>query len=169
MISIAAVVATVLTLAPTPMVSASNSVEQTVSIAYVNPQFPKVIPAQADALTTDLNAERARNGLQPLQRDAALDRIAYAKAVDMAARGYFGHTDPDGVTFYDRMREYRWPTQYVAENIAFDRNEQSANSAFNTSPPHHQNIVDPNERKLGIAVVTVGDGETFYVEDFSGQ
>ncbi|HZO94893.1 MAG TPA: CAP domain-containing protein [Candidatus Baltobacteraceae bacterium] len=169
MIAIGAVMATVLTLAPMPMVSASNSVEQTVSIAYVNPHFPTVNVRQADALTGDLNAERARYGLQPLQRDASLDRIAYAKAVDMAARGYFGHTDPDGITFYDRMREYKWPTDYVAENIAFDRSEPAANTAFNTSPPHHQNIVDPNERKVGIAVVTVGDGETFYVEDFSGQ
>ncbi len=168
MIHIAAIVATVLTLAPTPMVSASNSVEQTVSINYVNPHFPLVSPRQVDSLTADLNAERARNGLQPLVRDAALDRIAYAKAVDMAARGYFGHTDPDGITFYDRMRTFKWPTDYVAENIAFDRSEPAANQAFNTSPPHHQNIVDPNEKKVGIAVVTVGDGETFYVEDFSG-
>jgi len=67
------------------------------------------------------------------------------------------------------MRAWHWPTPYVAENIAFDRDEHCANTAFNTSPPHHQNIVDPNERKLGVAVVTVGDGETFYVEDFSAQ
>jgi uncharacterized protein YkwD len=168
MISVGAVMAAVLTLAPMPLVSASSSVEQTVSIAYVNPHFPTVAPRQADSLTADLNAERARFGLQPLVRDAALDRIAYAKAVDMAARGYFGHTDPDGITFYDRMKDHGWPTQYVAENIAFDRDEPHANAAFNTSPPHHQNIVDPNERRIGIAVVTVGDGETFYVEDFSG-
>jgi len=167
MIAVGAVMAAVLTLSPMPLVSASASVEQTVSIAYVNPHFPTVSPRQADSLTVDLNAERARNGLRPLVRDAALDRIAYAKAMDMAARSYFGHTDPDGITFYDRMREFKWPTDYVAENIAFDRDERSANSAFNTSPPHHQNIVDPNERRIGIAVVTVGDGETFYVEDFS--
>ena len=35
------------------------------------------------------------------------------------------------------------------------------------SPPHAQNVLDPNEKKIGVAVVTVGEHATFYVEDFS--
>jgi len=37
------------------------------------------------------------------------------------------------------------------------------------SPPHYSNQVDPHERRIGVAVITVGKDETFYVEDFSGN
>jgi uncharacterized protein YkwD len=100
-------------------------------------------------------------------RDETLDRFAYAKAVEMAARGYFGHSDPNGITFQDRLRTWKWPTAYAAENIAFDWDEPHAHAAFMNSPPHAQNVLDPNERKIGVAVVTVGRHETFFVENFS--
>jgi uncharacterized protein YkwD len=154
--------------APAAIVSSSRTVETTITIALVNPQRPVSLDADARALAADLNNVRAQRGVPMLTRDAALDRIAYAKAVDMASRGYFGHTDPGGVTFQDRMRAARWPTAYVAENIAFDRDEPHANLAFVNSPAHYSNMIDPNERRLGVAVVTVGHGETFYVQVFSG-
>jgi uncharacterized protein YkwD len=152
------------------MVAASSAErEPTIPLAFVAPQYPTAVGDQAASLADDVNAERAKHGLAPLSRDATLDRFAQAKAVEMAARGYFGHTDPDGVTFADRMHAWHWPVAYTAENIAFDRDEAHANVAFVTSPPHEANIVDPNERRIGVAVVTVGNGQTFYVEDFSAN
>ena len=152
-----------------PFVSASQDWgERPIAIALVNPH-PHADPAQAQELADGVNAERAKRGLPPLVRDAALDRVAYAKAVDMAARGYFGHTDPNGVTFAQRMQAWHWPTAYVAENIAFDSNEQRAQTAFVNSPDHYSNQVDPHEREIGVAVITVGKDQTFYVEDFSGS
>ncbi len=38
---------------------------------------------------------------------------------------------------------------------------------FSTVRATSQNIVDPQKRRLGIAVVAAGDGEVFYVEEFS--
>jgi uncharacterized protein YkwD len=150
-----------------PLVSPSAEVEAPITIAFVNAQYPQPVTDQAQALADDVNAERVKRGLQPLTRDATLDRFAYAKAVEMASRGYFGHTDPDGITFQDRMRAWHWPTPYAAENIAFDRDEPHAHRAFMNSPGHASNILDRNERRIGVAVVTVGDHETFYVQDFS--
>ncbi len=141
--------------------------EAPIALALINPH-PHAVPSDAQALADGVNAERAKRGLPALQRDPALDRVAYAKAVDMAARGYFGHTDPNGVTFYQRMQAWHWPTTYVAENIAFDSSEPRAQSAFVNSPPHYSNQIDPHERSIGVAVITVSKGETFYVEDFSG-
>jgi uncharacterized protein YkwD len=156
-------------LLPPVHVSASSDVVETpIAIALTNPH-PHAVPADAQALADGVNAERAKRGLPPLERDPALDRIAYAKAADMAARQYFGHTDPNGVTFYQRMQAWHWPTTYVAENIAFDRSEQRAQIAFVNSPPHYSNQIDPRELHIGVAVITVGSGETFYVEDFSGN
>ncbi|HEX3467468.1 MAG TPA: CAP domain-containing protein [Candidatus Elarobacter sp.] len=151
-----------------PFVSASQDWgERPIAIALVNPH-PHADPTAAAELADGVNAERAKRGLPPLVRDAALDKVAYAKAVDMAARGYFGHTDPNGVTFAERMQAWHWPTVYVAENIAFDSSEQHAQTAFVNSPEHYSNQVDPHEREIGVAVITVGRDETFYVEDFSG-
>lgn len=152
---------------PSPATSASQEVEGTVQIALVNVHNPVSVDSDAARLVADTNRERASRGIAPLVRDPDLDRCARAKAVDMALRGYFGHTSPDGVTFQDRMRAARWPTAYVGENIAFDRNEPAAELAFVQSPPHLSNIVDPRQHRIGTAAVNVGARETFYVEDFS--
>jgi uncharacterized protein YkwD len=152
-----------------PMVRASQITETTISIALVNRKTPVTLAGDAQRLATDLNSERAKRGIPALTRDAALDRIAYAKGLDMAQHGYFGHTDPAGVTFQDRMRAAHWPTAYVAENIAFDQDEPHANIAFVTSPGHYANMIDPNEHRLGVAVVSAGRDETFYVQVFSGN
>lgn len=151
------------------LVSSSHSAEPVVRIPLVNPHYPRNAVDQANALYADVNAERAQRGLPALQRDDALERFAYTKAVEMAARSYFGHTDENGVTFQDRLQAWHWPTTYAAENIAFDWSEPQAHSAFMHSPPHAANVLDANEKKVGVAVVTVGDRETFYVEDFSGK
>ena len=151
-----------------PLVSASSE-EGVIPLTFVDPRYPSTLTDQADRLAADVNAERVRHGIAPLARDPALDRFANAKAIEMAARGYFGHTDPDGVTFADRIHAWHWPVPYVAENIAFDYDEPRANTAFLTSPPHEANVVDPHESRIGVAVVTVGNGQTFYVEDFSAK
>jgi uncharacterized protein YkwD len=149
------------------LVANSHAPEAPISLGLVNPKYPAGVVDAAGALVADVNAERAKRGMAALVRDDTLERFAYAKAVEMAARGYFGHTDPNGISFQDRLRTWRWPTQYAAENIAFDWDEEHAHAAFMNSPPHAQNVLDPNEKKIGVAVVTVGEHATFYVEDFS--
>jgi uncharacterized protein YkwD len=153
--------------APASLVSASQGDEQVIAISFISPHAPQALPAEQAALAADANAERTRRGLPALVRDEALDRFAYAKGLEMASRAYFGHTNPDGVTFGDRLRAFHWPAAYASENIAFDRDEPHAHAAFMNSPPHARNLLDPRERRFGVAVVTVQTHETFYVQDFS--
>jgi uncharacterized protein YkwD len=169
MTPIVAMMAAVLGLSPVSVGVSYAQEAPPKTIALVNTHYPQALADEARALHQHVNAERAKHGLAPLVRDESLDRFAYAKAVEMAARGYFGHTSPDGITFEDRLRAWKWSNIYAAENIAFDRDEPRAHAAFMNSPPHAQNVLDPNERKIGVAVVTVGDRATFYVEDFSAQ
>jgi uncharacterized protein YkwD len=169
---IGALAATVLalllhTVTPAHRVSASHETEAAQTIAFVRAHAPLEVEAQARDLAGDVNRERVLRGIVPLIRNAALDGFAAEKALDMASRGYFGHTSPDGVTFEQRVHAAGWPNAYRAENIAFDIDEPSAHRAFMNSPPHFANVVDRNERRIGVAVVTVGTGETFYVEAFS--
>lgn len=148
-------------------VSPSQGAEAPITISFVNPHYPQASADQAKSLLTDVNAERSKRGLATLVIDTTLSRFALAKASEMASRGYFGHTDPDGITFEDRLKAWHWPTPYAAENIAFDRDELHAHAAFMRSAPHAANLLDPQEHRIGIAVVSVGPNETFYVEDFS--
>ena len=149
-------------------VGAAAVLEAPITISFVNPHYPQASADQARALTNDVNKERVKRGLPALVIDEALNRFALAKAVEMASRGYFGHTNPDGVTFQDRLLAWHWQTAYAAENIAFDSDELHAHLAFMRSAGHAANLLDPQERRMGIAVVSVGTHETFYVEDFSG-
>jgi uncharacterized protein YkwD len=168
MTPLVAMMAAVFGLSPV-VLGVAQGQEAPITISFVNPHYPVPAMDQARALADDVNAERVKRGLPPLARDATLDRFAAAKATEMAARGYFGHTDPDGITFQDRLRAWHWPTTYAAENIAFDRDEVHAHTSFMNSPGHASNVLDRNERRVGVAVVTVGEHETFYVEDFSGN
>jgi uncharacterized protein YkwD len=156
-------------LSPIVIGGAYQAQDVPIALAFVSPHQPVALVEEARSLVDDVNAERAKRGLPALVRDDTLDRFALAKAAEMAARGYFGHTDPEGVTFQDRLRAWHWPTTYAGENIAFDSDEPHAHAAFMNSPEHAQNVLDAREARIGVAVVNVGTSETFYVEDFSAK
>ncbi|HYZ17660.1 MAG TPA: CAP domain-containing protein [Candidatus Acidoferrum sp.] len=139
-----------------------------VSIAYVKAHAPVEISAEAAVLFASVNAERLRHGLSQLVPDVGLERLAFEKARDMAVLGYFGHTDLEGVTFEERVRSSGIAFRYAAENLAFDHDVQHAHAALMHSAEHRANVLDPQQKRLGTAVITVGDGETFYVEEFAG-
>lgn len=151
-------------------VMAGAAEEGTIQLAFVHPRvLPMTVSSQAQALFNDVNATRARLGLRSLAPDPKLDRLALEVANQMATRHYFGHTDPSGVTFEQRLRASGYAFTFAAENMAFDQDETHAHRAFLNSPGHYANIVDPTPRRLGVAVVAAGDGEIFYVEEFAAQ
>jgi uncharacterized protein YkwD len=147
-----------------PLAAAASS--ECVQLAFVNPHQPTVVSSEARLLVSDVNAARAQRGLPALSEDAKLSRFALEVAQKMAAQHYFGHTDPNGVTFQDRLRAAGYQNRYAAENMAFDQDERHAHAAFLRSPGHYANIIDQHPRKIGVAVVAAGDGEVFYVEEF---
>jgi uncharacterized protein YkwD len=162
---VAAFLAALVALAP---LTATASDEESIQLAYARPhQQPQAVGSEARALFNDVNVARAQRGLQPLAEDASLSQFALRVAEQMAERHYFGHTDPNGVTFQDRLRQAGFANRYAAENMAFDQDEKAAHQAFLHSPGHYGNIVDSHSRKLGVAVVAAGDGEIFYVEEFA--
>jgi len=150
-----------------PFCATAANDEDCIQLAYQRPHPPAVMPAEERDLFNDVNAARARRHLGPLAEDPTLTAFAYDVAEDMAERHYFGHTDPDGQTFQDRIKSAHLDYRYAAENLAYDQDEPSANAAFLHSRGHFENIVDPNTHRLGVAVIAAGDGEVFYVEEFS--
>jgi len=161
----AALLAAAVSLAPLAATAANP--HSYVNIAFTHPHRPLIESADARALFDGVNAARAARGLSPLAWDGRLSAIALSLARQMAERRYFGHTDPDGVTFEDRLRSFNYRYTFAAENIALDSDVEHAHEALLHSPGHYANIVDPHPSKLGVAALSAGEGQTLYVEEFS--
>ena len=59
-----------------------------------------------DELIARMNRDREAAGVAPLVRRESLDQAASAHAIDMAARGYVGHTDKEGRDHVYRIRAF---------------------------------------------------------------
>lgn len=111
------------------------------------------------------NAERARNGCSPLRTDERLRAAARGHSTDMATKGYFSHTAPNGSTFVDRARAagYNSPG---AENIA--RGQPTAAAVVRSwmnSEGHRANILNCSLRAIGVGV-RFGAGGPWWTQVF---
>jgi uncharacterized protein YkwD len=116
-----------------------------------------------DQVVTLVNDERGKAGCGPLTANAQLTAAAQGHASDMAARGYFEHTTPEGVTFDQRIRNAGYPKP-GAENIA--QGAQTAASVMDlwmNSAGHRANILNCDLNTIGVGL----DRDGFYwVQDF---
>ncbi|MDB5885377.1 MAG: putative rane protein [Polaromonas sp.] len=117
---------------------------------------PKVRPDLEARMLEMVNAERAAQGLRPLQADPALAEVARAHSRDMFARSYFSHTNPDGQEPFDRMRQARVPYLVAGENLALAQTLPSAHQGLMNSPGHRANILLPRYGRVGIGVLDGG-------------
>lgn len=105
-----------------------------------------------------INLARREAGVPPLRLDPDLSELARAHCEDMARRGYFSHVSPEGRTPFDRLTGAGVPWRAAAENLALDRDPESAHEALMASPNHRRNILDPRFRRVGIGIVRTGHG-----------
>ena len=68
-----------------------------------------------------INGERAGDGSAALTHDEALRRVARAHSEDMARRGFFDHTNPDGLDPFDRLAMDSISYYAAGENIAWNQ------------------------------------------------
>ncbi|UNO39721.1 CAP domain-containing protein [Streptomyces sp. MST-110588] len=114
---------------------------------------------------TLVNQERAKAGVPPLTADPQLDRQAQDFSEDMARRGFFSHTDPDGRSPWDRARA-AGVENLGGENIA--RGQADARAVMETwmnSPGHRANILNRDYKTLGVGV-HFGPGGPWWVQSF---
>lgn len=119
-----------------------------------------------DAMLGALNTLRTAKGLRPLILDPQLCAIARTHGTDMATRGYFDHTSPEGISPFGRLDRAHYRYGYAAENLALDRDVASAQRAFVASPAHRTNMLETHFIHVGIAAVASSSGQ-IYVVDFS--
>jgi uncharacterized protein YkwD len=110
-----------------------------------------------------VNTARQQSGCGPVTVDARITTAAQAHASDMAARGYFEHTTPEGVTFDQRIRNAGYPTP-GAENIA--RGATTAEQVMDMwmdSTGHRRNILNCDLNTIGVGLDRNGN---YWVQDF---
>ncbi|MFI5667664.1 CAP domain-containing protein [Streptomyces sp. NPDC051704] len=121
--------------------------------------------AEESAVVTLVNQERAQAGCGPVRANPPLAALAGAFSKDMAVRGFFDHTDPDGNTPWDRATKAGL-SGLGGENIARGQGDaQAVMNAWMNSPGHKANILNCEFRTLGVGVY-VADGGPWWTQDF---
>ncbi len=119
----------------------------------------------AAAVLRLVNAERAKVGCSPVTADSALTALATAFSDDMAGRGFFDHTDPDGDTPWDRAQA-AGIANLGGENIARGQADaESVMQAWMDSPGHKANILNCDFKTLGVGV-HLGPGGPWWTQNF---
>lgn len=113
------------------------------------------------------NALRLDKGLAPLSELDSLNRLSRQHSEDMRQRNYFQHTNPDGLTPFDRLSQNLPRLLCVAsgENIAMQGLERfdtqsMANQLmklWRESPKHYQHLVSPQFWHLGVGLALAED------------
>ncbi|MET7287585.1 CAP domain-containing protein [Streptomyces sp. NPDC005573] len=112
-----------------------------------------------------VNDQRAKAGCSAVSANSALSALAASFSADMAARGFFDHTDPDGHSPWDRAAK-AGITGLGGENIARGQTDAAAvMQAWMNSPGHRANILNCDFKTLGVGV-HFGPGGPWWTEDF---
>ncbi|MFI8088716.1 CAP domain-containing protein [Streptomyces sp. NPDC086080] len=120
--------------------------------------------ARAEVLRL-VNAERAKVGCSPVTANSELTDLATAFSDDMAKRGFFDHTDPDGDSPWDRART-AGVSGLGGENIARGQTDAEAvMQAWMDSPGHKANILNCDFKTLGVGV-HIGPGGPWWTQNF---
>ena len=113
-------------------------------------QAETFVDSYARAVVSEVNRDRAAQGLGALRMDAELTRAARVRAREIALR--FSHTRPDGSS---------WRTVSSAaygENIARGQNTaDKVMAAWMSSDGHRRNILRASYGSIGVACLKVGN------------
>jgi uncharacterized protein YkwD len=113
-----------------------------------------------------VNNERTRAGLSPLTADPELTEVARRHSIDMFARGYFAHLNPEGRSPFERMREANVSYLTAGENLALAPTLQIAHNGLMNSPGHRANILHRNFGRVGIGILDGGVHGLMITQDF---
>ncbi|MEE1740615.1 CAP domain-containing protein [Streptomyces sp. BE147] len=128
------------------------------------PPAPAGTSAQAAVLAL-VNQERAKAGCSPVTTSAPLTALAQNLSEDMAARGFFDHTDPDGATPWDRAAK-AGVQNLGGENIARGQADAEAvMESWMNSDGHRANILNCDYKTLGVGM-HAGSGGPWWTQDF---
>jgi hypothetical protein len=131
-------------------------------------------PAHADTpsdMLSLVNAFRQQNGVGPLRLCRNLTNSIQAYTGDLAARGTVSHVGSNGSTFITRDEGagyIGWTA--LGENLAAGQGSvPSVMSAWEASPDHRANILDPSYTDIGVGLTTTAGGVSYWGQEFGAN
>jgi hypothetical protein len=118
------------------------------------------------------NALREKLNLNLLVESQELNQAAIKKIDDMFINQYFAHLSPQGLDseHFIKLSSYK-DYIMIGENLALGFSKASkVMTAWEDSPTHYDNLVDPNFREIGVALANgiYKDRDTFLVAQYFG-
>lgn len=133
---------------------------------------PDILAGQSKAIVSMTNGLRQQLNLPTLMRQDILDRAAEAKVKNMFAENYFAHVSPAGKGVSDWLQTTGYKYGVAGENLAMGfAKADEIFVAWENSPTHYANLVDPEYKAIGTAITTgVFDGtETTMAAQYFGD
>lgn len=133
---------------------------------------PDILYEQAKRIIALTNNIRQDLSIPVLRENPVLNQAALNKAEDMMIDQYFAHVSPDNKSLRTWLSQLSYSFKVAGENLAIGFS--SANdvvAAWQESPTHYSNIVDPDFTEIGVGVVS-GDYngyETTLVAQYFGD
>jgi uncharacterized protein YkwD len=125
------------------------------------------VAAIEEGIRNCANRNRRARGLAPLASGVPLNRAAQLHAANMARRGFFDHTDPQGrgpserVAIFDRGDRFH----LVGENIGAGYDSAAAACrGWMGSPGHRRNVLNPDYTHIGGGFAHGGAYGRYYVQ-----
>ena len=163
------------TTAPTAVPTTKPTTAPTVAPTSAPTATPTAKPTQAPSTESAMEKEvlalvnkvRAENGLSALTWAEDVANVARAHSRDMINRGFFSHTNPDGLSPFDRLKNSGISYRTAAENIAYGQKTAEAvmNSWMNSSG-HRANILNKNVKEIGVGAVKSQNGTVYWTQMF---
>ena len=114
-----------------------------------------------------VNQIREENGLEPFVYNETLAETARAHSQDMIDRNFFDHTNPDGKSPFDRMRDNGLSYSMAAENIAMGYpSPEAVVEGWMNSDGHRANILGGCE-ELGVGLALGGSYGYYWTQCFA--
>ncbi len=136
---------------------------QIISIPTVN---TSVIAYEKEVVRL-VNAERAKQGLSPLEYDWQLSRVARYKSEDMQKNNYFSHTSPTYGSPFNMMKNFGISYRTAGENIAKGyRTPAAVVEGWMNSAGHRANILNSSFTHIGVGYV---EGGNYWTQMFVGR
>ena len=160
---------------PTAEPTTAPSAEPTAVPTAVPTAEPTAAPTQQPSTEAELeravfdlvNQERAKNGLDALKWAEDLAAVARAHSADMINRGFFSHTNPDGQSPFDRLKNAGISYKSAAENIAYgQRSAEAVMNSWMNSSGHRANILNKNLKEIGVGAVKNSNGTIYWTQVF---
>lgn len=146
-------------------VSAEPESEQKIDLGFT---ASGTVAAELEAQMLELtNHERTSRGLGALGVNEGARAVARAYSIDMLARGYFSHVNPEGKNPFDRMSAAGVKYGNAGENLALAPTLKQAHDGLMKSPGHKANILSPKFKRVGIGIIDAGEYGLMVTQDFT--